>query len=233
MTPLEIILNLVARVQLPIYARLRNDVLQLREAFYRSARSLLLLLGPVAALLTVASADLLRVVSGETWLAAVPLVRILCWASLLRGLAQLFPQVYEVSAHPRFALYDTLLSGTMLVGGFALALWLAPPTLGALAVAWVWLLTYPPVLVAHFLMVRWCAPITPRGVARSLGLPALGVLMMLFVLMLANRVLPVVHSPWLGLTLVVSVGLGTYAIYLRRVLHLTRSELLPQRPAAG
>jgi len=229
MTALDIIVNLVTRVQLPIYARLREDLPQLRDAFYRSVRSLILLLGPPAALLTFASSDLLRVVSGATWLAAVPLVQVLSWASLLRGTAMLFPQVYEVAGHPRFVVYDTLLSGVTLISGFALALSLAPPELGSYAVAWVWLLTYPPVLAAHFIMVRACAPITPSGLLRSLERPVLGILLMVLVLALIAFLLPADHSPALGLAALVAGGLGAYLIYLHRVLGLRLAEVLPRR----
>jgi O-antigen/teichoic acid export membrane protein len=232
MTALDIIVNLISRVQLPIYARLRGAPGQLADAFTRSVRSLILLLGPPAALLTFASGDLLRAISGNTWLTAVPLVQILCWASLLRGVAMLFPQIYEASGHPRLVLFDTLISGGTLVLGFALALTLAPPALGALAVAWAWLLTYPPVLVAHFFMVRPCAPITASGVAHAVRLPVLGLALMAAVLALTSALLPSGRSPLLGLAALITVGVGAYISYLRLVLGLRLSDLLPGRAAA-
>ncbi len=233
MTPLEIILNLVARVQLPIYARLRTDLTQLRDAFYRSARSLLLLLGPIVVLLTFASGDLLRLVSGSTWSAAVPLVQVLCWASLLRGVAQLFPLVYEATGHPRFALVDALLSGATLVLGFSLALWLAPPALGAYAVAWVWLLSYPPVLLAHLAMARRCAPVTAGELARAIARPALGVIGMVLAVGATSLLLPADRSPWLALPVLIAAGLGTFVLYLHRVMHLRLDDVLPRRQASG
>jgi O-antigen/teichoic acid export membrane protein len=226
MTPLDIVLNLVTRVQLPIYTRLRVSKPQLRDAFYRSARSLVLLLGPVAALLTFASGDLLRVVSGDRWLAAVPLVQVLCWASLLRGLALLFPQLYEVTGRPRYALYDTLFSGVTLVSGFVLALWLVPPDLGPMAVAWVWLVSYPPALALHFFLVRPCAPVTFSGLSRLLGMPLLGIALTALLLGLVHPLLPP------GLTTVtvsLALGVGGYVLYLHRVLHLRLENVLPGR----
>lgn len=231
MTPLDIVFNLVSRVQLPIYARLREDLPRLREAFYRTVRSIVLVLGPIAALLTFATGDLLRAVSGDTWLAAAPLAQVLCWASILRGTALLFPQIYEVTGRPRFALYDTLLSGTTLVGGFVLALALAPPSLGAYAVAWVWLLSYPPVLLAHFLMVRVCAPITFRGMSSSLGLPAFGIALLVVALGLVSLLLPSARSPYLALGAFVATGVGVHALVLRWVLHLRLADVLPQQKA--
>jgi len=229
MTPLEIVLNLVNRVQFPIYARLRDDARALAEAFHRSARSLLLVLGPVAALVCFASPDILALIGGGRWLPAVPLIQVLAWASLLRGIAQLFPQLYNATGRPAFAIYDSLLTGTTLVVGFALALWLAPLERGALAVAWVWLLTYPVALQAHFRWVRRCAPISARGMAAELAGPVLGVLLLSLVLGLLSLLRPVLSAPVLMLGLLVLAGAATYLVYLRRVLGITPGDLLPRR----
>ncbi|HSR89758.1 MAG TPA: oligosaccharide flippase family protein [Gemmatimonadales bacterium] len=229
MAPLEIVFNLVSRVQLPIYAKLRHDLIHLREAFYRSARSLVLIVGPVTALLSFASVDLLDMIGGGRWIAAAPLVPILCWASLLRGITQLFPQIYLVAGKPQYSLYDTMISGATLVLGFSLALWLAPPALGSYAVAWAWLLSYPVPLVADFIMVRWLAPITPAGMLRAVTPPALGVALMVAVLALGSMLRPVIGSPLLTLVSLIVLGLGTYTLYLGLALHLRFADLLPQR----
>jgi O-antigen/teichoic acid export membrane protein len=229
MAPLEIVLNLVNRVQFPIYARLQGHGERLRDAFTQSARSLVLVLGPVAALLTFASGDLLRVVAGEQWIAAVPIIQVLCWASLLRGLALLFPQLYHATGRPEYAVYDALVIGSTLVAGFGLALWLAPAATGAWWVAWAWLLSYPVALAFHFHLARRCAPITPAGLLGALARPALGVLLVVLVLAVASRLRVAGGSPLVSLLLLVGLGLGTYLLYLRRVLHLRSADLLPRR----
>jgi O-antigen/teichoic acid export membrane protein len=230
MTPLEIVLNLVNRVQFPIYSRLREDARAVVEAFNRSARSLLLVLGPVAALICFASPDILALIGGGKWLPAVPLIQVLAWASLLRGIAQLFPQLYNATGRPGLAVYDSLLTGITLVVGFTLALWLAPAELGAMAVAWVWLLTYPITLWAHFRWVRSCAAVTAGGMAAELAGPVLGVLLLSLVLGLLSLLRPLMLAPVLMLILLVAAGAATYLVYLRRVLGITPGNLLPRRP---
>ena len=231
MTPLEIILQLVNRVQFPIYARLRDHPRELAEAFYRSARSLLLLLGPIAALICFASGDVLQLVGRGEWLAAVPMIQVLCWGSLLRGMSQLFPSLYNASGRPQYAVYDSALTGGTLVGGFFLALTLAPPGAGALWVAWVWLLTYPIALTAHFFMARRCAPVTPGGMMATLLKPALGLALVSAVLGAGSFLRGTLGSPVLSLAVLLLLGLGTHLLYLHRVMHVRLGEILPRRAA--
>jgi len=227
MTPLEIVLQLVNRVQFPIYARLQGHPEELRAAFVRSARSLVLLLGPVAALICFAGADILALFQHGVWLPAVPIMQVLVWASLLRGVAQLFPQLYHATGHPGYAVYDSLVTGVTLVGGFALALLLAPAEVGALAVAWVWLLSYPIPLVLHFVLARRCAPISALDVARALARPAAGLVLLSLVLAGVSRFRTPLGSPLLSLALLVAVGLGAWVLYLHRAMHLRLADVVP------
>ncbi|HSB55894.1 MAG TPA: oligosaccharide flippase family protein [Gemmatimonadales bacterium] len=229
MTPLEIVVNLVNRVQYPIYAKLQEHAEELKAAFYRSAQSLLLTLGPVVALICFASPDILSLIGHGRWLAAAPLVQILVWASLLRGVAQLFPALYIATGHPHYTVYDSLVTGGTLVLGFLLALVIAPPETATIWVALVWLLSYPLALALHFTLVRRTAPITPGSMARSLASAALGLLVMSLVLAVASTLRALVGSPVLTLVMLVTVGLATYMVFLRKVLHLKPGHLLPRR----
>lgn len=230
MTPLEIVLNLVNRVQFPIYARLQAHAEELKLAFYRSARSLLLILGPVAALICFTSPDIFSLIGGGKWLPAVPLVQVLVWASLLRGIAQLFPHLYIATGHPQFTVYDAVVTGTTLVAGFLLALIIAPPETATLWVARAWLLSYPVPLAFHFLLGRRCAPIAPGGMARDLARPAFGILLLSLVLAAGSALRAPLGSPALSLATLVLLGVAAYAAYLRLVLHLKPGHLLPSRP---
>jgi O-antigen/teichoic acid export membrane protein len=229
MTPLEIVRGLVVRVQFPIYAKLQAQPEKLRDTFYRSAWSLLLLLGPVAALICFGSPDLLRLVGGGRWIAAVPLVQVLCWASLLRGLAELFPQLYVATGHPELTVFDTLIAGGTLVSGFALVLALLPPATSLLAVAWVWLLSYPVVIAAHFVMVRRCAAVTITGWMRAVAPAIFAVAAMAASLAAGSLLRSRFPSPLVSLVFLIGLGLIVFSLYLHRVLHLRLRDLLPSR----
>lgn len=229
MTPLEIVVQLVNRVQFPIYSALRDKPAELARAFNRSPRTLLLLLGPVAALICFASTDLLTLIGGGKWLPAVPLIQVLVWASLLRGISQLFPQLYIATGHPKYAIVDSLLTGATLVAGFFIALALAPPGQGAMWVAWVWVFSYPIPLLAHYIMVRRSAPISGRDFFANFAKPALGIAGLALVLGLGSKLRPMLGSPVLSLALLVALTLGAHALYLRYALHLRMGDVLPRK----
>lgn len=231
MTPLEIILQVVNRVQYPIYARLQSHQEELTRAFYRSVRSLLLLLGPLAALICFASPDIFHLIGGGKWLPSIPLVQVLVWASLLRGIALLFPQLYHATGHPELGIYDSLVTGGTLVLGFLLALWLAPAESGTLWVCLVWLLTFPFTLAMHFHMVRRSAPITVRGMWGELARPVVAMICLSLILGLGTLIRPMVGSPVVSLAIMVALAGAGFLACLRWVLHLSPRALLPGRTA--
>ncbi len=234
MTTLEIVLQLVNRVQFPIYSRLRDQPAELRDAFYRSARSLMLILGPITVLLFFASEPLLHLIGRGKWLAAVPMIKVLCWASLFRGLSALFPQLYYATGLLGAAVRNSLLTGSVLVSGFGLALALAPPGEGTQWVAWAWLLTYPIPLANNFAVARRAAPITVGGMLRSLR-GAMGGVMVLATVLGATALLldPLDLSAVARLGSFIAVAAGTYILYLRRVLGLRGGDILPQKVGAS
>ncbi len=229
MAPLEMILQVVNRVQFPIYARLQHHAEELTRAFYRSARLLLLLLGPIAVLVSFASLDIFSLIGGGKWLPSVPLVQVLVWASLLRGITLLFPHLYLATGHPELAVYDSAATGATLVAGFLLALSLAPAGAGTQWVCWAWLLTLPLTLGLHFLMVRRSAPITPLGVGQTLARPAFALGLLALLLAAGSQLRPLLDSPALSLALLVVLALVGYLACLRWVLQLTPAALLPSR----
>ena len=232
MTPLEIILQVVNRVQYPIYSRLQAHAEELTRAFYRSARSLLLILGPVATLICFASPDIFHLIGGGKWLPSVPLVQILVWASLLRGIALLFPQLYQATGHPGLGVYDSLVTGGTLVLGFLIALSLAPAETGTLWVCLVWVLTFPFSLALHFFMVRRAAPITPLGMWHDLARPVLAMICLSLILAGGSQLRPLLGSPLLSLLLLVGLAAGGFLACMRWVLHLSLTDLLPRRAPA-
>lgn len=229
MTPLEIILQVVNRVQYPIYARLQAHKEELTQAFYRSARSLLLVLGPLAALICFASPDIFHLIGNGKWIPSVPLVQILVWASLLRGIALLFPQLYHATGHPELGIYDSLVTGITLVLGFLIALVLAPAESGTRWVSLVWLLTFPFTLALHFYMVKRTAPIMAMGLWHDLEKPVLAMLTLCLILAVGTQLRPLLGSPVLSLGVLIALSAGGFLACLRYILHISPRDLLPRK----
>jgi O-antigen/teichoic acid export membrane protein len=227
MTPLEVVIQIVNRVAFPVYSRIAHEPKVLAEAFERSCRYVFLLVGPCAVLLFFGAEDAVRVLAHPRWLAAIPIVRILCWAALLRGLAQLFPQLYYAVGRAEYAVYDALLSLFLLVGGFYVALAGWGQRYGTMPVCLVWVLVYPFLIVALLHWTRRVAAIEPIAIARAL-LPVFGGLLAMAVPL---GLLSAWHPPIGALGRVIMflvVGLSAYALYLRAVLGLSVRNLRPK-----
>nr|MBA3651225.1 oligosaccharide flippase family protein [Chthoniobacterales bacterium] len=89
MSPSETTAGVAIRAAYPVLASVSQDPPAIREAFAGTARSLWLFLLPIAGLIAIEGHDLVATIAAPRWLAAVPVVQVLCWAGVIRGLVQL------------------------------------------------------------------------------------------------------------------------------------------------
>lgn len=227
MQPTEALTLVVGRVAFPVFSRVSNDTRALAASFVRGTRSLILLVVPVAAILSVVVGDLLALLGGARWVQAAPAVQILVWAGLLRAAAHLFPQVYIALGRPQYAIADSILSFAVLSTGFWLGLsWF--PELGVLSVCWVWLGAYPLLLGWHLALARRFMQLGPVSYLRAQLPGAAAAALIALGLRAIGALLP--SLPFgIELALQVVVGLGLYAAFLRWVLRMRLADLLPRR----
>ncbi|MBU0551743.1 oligosaccharide flippase family protein, partial [Myxococcota bacterium] len=172
MTPAMTLLGVANRAAFPVFSRLAAARDQLADAFLWIQGSLALLVAPIAVFLTFAATDLLRLIGKDEWLAAGPIISVLCWAALLRSLAQIFPQLFHACGKPEYAIYDSLLSVALLIGMFWGALRFFSPHFGLITMAYAWLLSYPALLLFLWLFARRLAPLSARAYLGQLRHPA-------------------------------------------------------------
>ncbi len=230
MTPFDVVVQVVNRVAFPVYSRIAQNPEALEAAFARSCRYLFLLLGPSMVFLAFAASDTVTVIAHERWLAAVPAAKILCIAALLRGFAELYPQVFFAVGRAEYAVYAAVLSTLTLAGGFWAGLTFFGARYGALTVAAVWVLAYPVVLAVEALWTRRIAALRVRSVLSAL-LPVTGALA---AMALPLALLAYLH-PEIGalgrFLLSAASGLFVYGLYLYFVLGMTFRDL-GARPVA-
>jgi O-antigen/teichoic acid export membrane protein len=228
MQPTDAIIAVVGRVGFPVYSRLSHDHVALRTTFASNTRSLFLMVAPLAAFIVIATQQLFEVVGEGRWLGAVPAVRILVWAGLLRAATTMFPQVYVALGKPVYATLDSLLTLVILSASFWLGLtWF--PEAGVLSVCYAWLLIYPLFLAGHLLVIRRLIGLEQGRYWRALGAgfgPVLPMALGLFGVeqLTRGRGLGLLVLPLLAL-----VGLAIYWAYLRWVLSVRFADLLPKR----
>jgi O-antigen/teichoic acid export membrane protein len=228
MQPTDTIIAVVGRVGFPVYSRLSQDLGALRTTFASNTRSLFLMVAPLATLIFMAAPELFAVIGGGRWSGAVPAVRVLVWAGLLRAATTMFPQVYVAMGKPAYATFESLLTLVVLTTGFWCGLtWF--PELGVLSVCYAWLLIYPVFLLGHVLVIRRLIGLAQgpywRALAAGFGpVPPMLLGLHLLAWLTAEREL----GP-LSLPLSVVVGLLIYWGYLRWVLSVRFSDLVPRR----
>lgn len=195
----------------------------------------MLILGPITALIFFGSGELLQLplLGSGKWAAAEPIIQVLCWASLLRGISALFPQLYYATGELWAAVRNSILTGVTLILAFVAALLLAPPGQGTLWVGWAWLISYPIPLANNFAVARRSAPITAGGMAKQLTGPFFGVAAICVVLAGATLLRPVIGSPLVMLLIFVVLALGTHVLYLHRVLQIRLGDVVPKQAAGA
>jgi O-antigen/teichoic acid export membrane protein len=183
---------------------------------------------PLVAVLYYGAEDVLGLIADGRWVAGAPAVQVLVWGALLRGAAQMFPQVYAASGRANYALIDSFVSMILLVGCFWLGLRFFPEA-GMLSVCWAWFVAYPGILCMHMYLTR---KITPLGVLEYLQtmLPALGGALCMLIAMAAVALLGLrSHGHLLALAGWIVAGLAAYFAYLRVALGIGLKELLPRK----
>ncbi len=84
--PATYLKNSLFRLTFPLYSRLQDKVLALREAYFKTFRIVRLLAFPAATILFVLAKEIIMTVFGEKWLPMLPALKILCIYGLLRSL---------------------------------------------------------------------------------------------------------------------------------------------------
>jgi O-antigen/teichoic acid export membrane protein len=157
------ITHVLGRIAFPTYSRLQRDPQGLRHAFVQVMRAALLLSGPVSVLLFAAAADLIHLVFGEKWAPAVPLIRILVIAGLIRSFTALAGPIFHATGR-------TDLDFKMNLPRFfctVLGLWPAAHWLGLDGVCYVVLLAVATTLPTFFAGVKRLTGLGPIDVVRE------------------------------------------------------------------
>ncbi len=220
MMPMETLAQTVYRVAYPVFSRVADQWERLEAAFLDTARMLLSVTAPLAVVVFFGAGDFLRLVAGEKWLAAVPAIKILCWAGVLRTSERLFTRLFNAVGRPQLTLYETLATLLVLGAGMSAMLSLHGARLGLLAVCVAWVAGYPLLFLVVRALARTTMPLRFTRYLRQLAPTAACAAIMAALTALAVALRPAAGPgawPATGLALVAGVGLGSYVLALRRL----------------
>jgi PST family polysaccharide transporter len=144
MLPVGLVSGPISCVMIPALSKLQRDEARLREAYLRGQQIIAFGSFPIMAILLAAAEEVIAVVYGPRWSAAVPLFRVLCIAGLWQSIYSSSGQVFLASGRT-----DRLWrAGAAISGVLAVCLVIGLPW-GPQGVAWAYSLGFCGILLPY------------------------------------------------------------------------------------
>lgn len=136
--PMNYVTNVVTPVMHPILTTLQDDYAQLADKYNKILRLLLVISFPLGAFLYFSADDIIVVVFGSQWMAAVPVFQILSISLPLQMVLSTTGSIYQAANQTSWLFYTGLINTAITVAGFILA---AIFFRDIQAMAWAWDIT--------------------------------------------------------------------------------------------
>jgi len=140
---------MITQVAYPTFAKLQHERVELRGFVFGIARGSSILIGVVLAFIFVFMEPLLTSLGYERWVPAVHFVQLFCAIGLLRSIVPIMTSLINAMGDARYMfMYASALSLIMPVAFIIAA------QISVEAVAWAWLIVYPPITLLLMLRAR-------------------------------------------------------------------------------
>jgi O-antigen/teichoic acid export membrane protein len=191
----------------PVFCRLQNDLPRLRDWYLRLTVLLGFLGMPALAGMALVAEDAFAVLLGERWLPAVPAFRWLSVVGILMVYGATLPPLLNARGRPDVVLRYTAACAVLYPCGFLVGARLG----GVTGVCIAWLVLYPLVVSALFLLTRSLTGVGLGDLVRAQLPVVAAVLFMAVVVLLLRGALPEACPPWQRLLAAVVAGAAAYA----------------------
>lgn len=111
-TPATELTHIVSQVAFPVYAKLQEEPVRLREAYLRIIQLIAFLAFPLAAFIFSLSSDFTRIFLGDKWMPMVPAMKVLAAAGLVRALGATGGPIFYGLGRPKL---DTQINALRLI----------------------------------------------------------------------------------------------------------------------
>ena len=203
----------IRRALFPGYAAMNDNPSALKRAYLDSVAMMVLLGLPIPVGLAVAASEAVRVVFGERWLAAAPLLQILALSGIVSAMSAGVQPLLLATGRPESATKLSALRVVILLPCLALGASAA----GVQGVAWAMVTTAAVMWVVDWGMIRRALPLSMMEMWHSLHRPVTAVAIMATVMVALLAALPTNGGfvvAFLRLAAAIAVGLVAYAICL-------------------
>ena len=183
--PMNYVTNVVTPVMHPILTTLQDDYAQLADKYNKILRLLLVISFPLGAFLYFSADDIIVVVFGSQWMAAVPVFQILSISLPLQMVLSTTGSIYQAANQTRWLFYTGLINTAITVVGFILA---AIFFRDIQAMAWAWDITLlinalDSFSILYLLVLKQSL----RPLLQSFGYPALSAFIISVLLFLVDK----------------------------------------------
>jgi lipopolysaccharide exporter len=101
----------LGRVAFPVYSKVQDQRIRLRQTYFRVAGLTVSLAVPAAVGIMFLAPDFTRIFLGEKWLPMVPTMQLLAGAGLIKSIVSTGSPLFAGTGHPRFEFYMELVRG--------------------------------------------------------------------------------------------------------------------------
>ncbi len=113
MLPVTEVVTSISKVTFPVYVQIRHDHTRLKRAYLRTICTVALITIPFGLILALFPEEIVRVILGDMWLEAVPVLQVLAILAVVRGISIAFAEILFALKKQK---YVTLTTGIGLLG---------------------------------------------------------------------------------------------------------------------
>jgi teichuronic acid exporter len=199
--PLQKITGMVFQVTPAIFSAVQTDPAQLRRYLLRITQGLAVVTLPLAIGISVIAAEFVPLALGPKWVDSIRPLQILACMGAMRSLATVLPQILMVMGENRFAMWNSVLTLTLLAPSFYIA-----SAWGITSVAAVWLIVYPLICAPLYWKAFRVLDLHWTAYLNAIRAPLIAALAMGGVVTLINQLMP--HEWPLLMRVAIKVGIG-------------------------
>lgn len=117
----QLLVQTIQQIALPTFSRLQNNLEQFRQAFYITTKLTSLIAFPVFIGVAVLAPELVVLIFGKQWLPSIPVLQVLALAGIFQSIGFFKSSVFIAMGKPSWNLWLSLLSVTLNLIGFSIA----------------------------------------------------------------------------------------------------------------
>ena len=200
--------GLLYEISLPTFSNVQRAGSDISRVLIKAIAIISFAIFPIMFGLAAVSEDIVSLLLGDKWLAAVPLVLILCLSMPARTLANILPPALQGIGHPKTSLRNLLIAIVIMVPALVIA-----AVKGTQTVALMWLTIFPLVMVLMYVNSRSRLGIDAAGITAAIFPPFLAsAVMFVLVYWLGMRLHETELSTMFRLAIAILLGITVYAL---------------------